>query len=349
MSIRKLGAVRGSPLKCVGIAALVGILTACGGGASPSVEGPIKVGVVPSINTAMPNLAIDEQLGEPHEIELERTTIAGAGSTNQVAALLSGDIDIAVGGTNTVVDAVAEGADIQIIGGVAPLLFSIVLNTDVAAGLDVADNAPWKDKIRALKGLKLAVSPPGSTGNSVLRTLLADAGLDPDKDVELVPITDASAVPPGISQGSYDGSFMALGSGEVNVADGSGTLWLSLPQGEVPAFDDLVGVVSFTTTRFAEANPGVVKGVHNAFADAQQMSVDDPNKAAQVLKQSIFAELEPGVFDQIWNQAQGSYPEGMNFTRKNWQTFLDLFAEDSKKDYGSVEYADLVAEPGRGS
>jgi NitT/TauT family transport system substrate-binding protein len=322
---------------------------AASGGNEPAEMTTVKIGLVPTVNTAMAHLAVEEKLGEEHGVDLVSTTIAGAGSTNQVAALLSGDLDVAIGGTNTVIDAIAEGADVKVIGGVSPLNFSVVLNKEVADGLDVdADDSP-EDKIAALEGLKIAVSPPGSTGNSVLRTVLQDGGLDPERDVEFVPITDVGAIPAGINAGQFDASFVAVGAGEVSVAGGTGVLWLSVPAGDIEALNDFMGVVAFTSGRYAEENPDVIEAVHDTLVSAQEMTAEQPDEVAKVLKDTIFAELDQDVFDATWEQVQDAYPEGMNFTEDNWNTFVELFDESSDKDYASLNYEEFVVEAARGN
>jgi NitT/TauT family transport system substrate-binding protein len=336
-------------------------LSACGGGSDEESSADaggqqgqqelttVKIGLVPTVNTAMPHLAVEEDLGEEFGIDLESTTIAGAGSTNQVAALLSGDLDVAIGGTNTVIDAIAEGADVKVIGSVSPLNFSVVLNKEVADGLDVdADDDP-EDKVAALKGLKIAVSPPGSTGNSVLRAILEDGGLNPDRDVEFVPITDVGAIPAGINSGQFDASFVAVGAGEVSVAGGTGVLWLSIPAGDLEALNDFMGVVAFTSGRYAEENPETIEAVHDALVAAQEMTTENPDEVATILKETIFAELDQDVFDATWAQVENAYPEGMNFTEDNWDTFVELFDESSEKDYASLNYEDFVVEAARGN
>ncbi|MGY1722261.1 ABC transporter substrate-binding protein [Blastococcus sp. SYSU DS0533] len=336
-------------------------LSACGGGDdekssadSGGQQGAqelttVKIGLVPTVNTAMPHLAVEEHLGEEFGIDLQSTTIAGAGSTNQVAALLSGDLDVAIGGTNTVVDAIAEGADVKIIAGVGPLNFSVVLNKKVADGLDVDVEDDPEDRVKALKGLKIAVSPPGSTGNSVLRTILENAGLNPDRDVEMVPITDLGAIPAGLNSGQFDASFVAVGAGEVSVASGDAVLWLSVPKGDLEELNDFMGIVAFTSGRYAQANPDTIDAVHDTLVAAQEMTTEDPDEVAKVLKSTIFAELDQKVFDEVWSQVESAYPEGMSFTEDNWDTFVDLFDEASEKDYASLNYDDFVVKAARGN
>lgn len=320
---------------------------ACGGGAGGEESGTIRIGSVPTLSATKVFVAAEQQLAEEDGYELQMNTVAGAGSTNQVAALLSGDLDVISSGTNTVIDAMAEGADLRIIGSVAPLLYSVVLDADVAADLGVAADAPTEEKVRALKGLKIAASPPGSTGNTVLRTLLENAGLDPERDVELVPLTDAGAIPAGIAQGTFDGSFFAVGSGEVNVADGTGTLWLSIPQGDFPELDDYVGVVMVASGRFVEERPEAAKAVHDALERAYELTKEDPQTVAQLMREEVLPEASTELFDEVWSQVGDAY-ESTSFTQQQWDTFVRLFDDSSDKDYAALDYQDVVAEVARG-
>ncbi|KAB1645101.1 ABC transporter substrate-binding protein [Gulosibacter chungangensis] len=336
------------------IAALV--LTGCAGSPSASetsgaADGElpvVQIGITPSVNNATMNLAVDAEFGDAHGVRLERTTVGGAGSTNQVSALLAGDIDVGVGGTNTIIDAIAQGSDIQIIAGMAPLLFSLTLTDDAAEASGVSPDAPIEERIQALKGLKIAVSPSGSTGNTVLRTILADYGLDADSDVTFVPLNDLGAVPAGLMQGTYDASFAAVGTGEVAVASGDAVTWVSLPQGDIPSFEPYVGIVAYSSKSYIEEHPDEIAAVFAALNDAQQMTVNEPDGVASILKQSIFAEMDDSVFEATWSQVQDSYTEGSQFTEENWNTIVTLFDATSENDYASLNYEDIVAEIARG-
>lgn len=332
------------------------LLTACAspaGAPQSSASGaaevtPVRVGITSSFNNATMNLAIDADLGEPYGIDLERTTIAGAGSTNQVAALLAGDVDVAVGGTNTIVDAIAQGAPLQIIAGMAPLLFSVTVSNAAAERTGVDPDDDIEDRLLALKGMKIAVSPPGSTGNIVLSTMLESVGLDPATDVQLVPLNDLGAVPAGLIQGVYDASFAAIGTGDVAVASGDAVTWVSLPRGDMEDLEDYVGIVAYASKDFIAENPEVAAAVHSSLNDAQELTVDDPEGVGEILKESVFAEMDGDVFAEAWQQAQDAYTVGSSFTEMNWDTFTALFDETSENDYAAIEYDDLVAEFARG-
>ena len=79
------------------------------------------------------------------------------------------------------------------------------------------------------------------------------------------------------------------------------------------------------------------------------MTVDQPDKAAGLLKSTIFKELDQGVFDKTWAQVKGAYTEGSTFTAQNWETLKTLFDATSKNDYAALSYDDLVASFARGT
>ncbi|WP_192496990.1 ABC transporter substrate-binding protein [Gulosibacter chungangensis] len=308
----------------------------------------VKVGITPAINNATFNLAIDGELGQAHGLDLQRTVVGGAGSSNQVSAMLAGDIDISVGGTNTIADAISQGSDIQIIAGHAPLMNNLTLTTDAMEASGVSLDAPLEERIEALKGLKIAVASAGSTSHTVLVSLLTSYGIDVDNDITLVPINDLGAVPAGLMQGTYDAAFASAETGGVAVSSGDAVTWISLPRGDVPEYADYVGLVLYSSRQFIEENPEIIEGVVATLHDAETMARENPDEAGDILKAGIFSDMEPAVFDDAWSQVHASFHQGEKFTKENWQTIVDLFDEGSENDYSALVYEDIVIEPARG-
>lgn len=333
------------------------ILAGCGspdavqGSPAPSSSKPlttVRMGLaIPTFNSALINYVIQDDIDAEHGLDMV-PTMGGAGSTNLVAALRSGGFDVVAVGTATLVDANAEGAKLVVVGGTGGLINNIVLNSKVAERLDVGSDAPIEERFKALRGLTIATSPPGSSSNSTLRYLVKKYGLDPDNDLSIVPVNDPSAIVAGIRQGQFDGSFFGVGIADMNIADGSGELWVSLPRGDVESFKDLVGVVLITTQDYLDKNPDAVAAVHASLADAQQRVEDNPEQVGKVLHEKTFPDLDRNVFDTAWAQAKGGFPDGANFTPKSWQVYKDLFQATSDKDFSVIKYEDLVAPPARG-
>jgi NitT/TauT family transport system substrate-binding protein len=344
--------------KLVAVVAAAGLLlVGCGDphaaeGSAPSgsenAPATVRVGLaIPTFNTALINYVIEEDIDADHGLNMV-PTMGGAGSTNLVAALRSGSFDVVGIGTATLVDANAEGANLVVVGGTGGLINNIVLNSKVADELGVSPDAPIEERIKALRGLTIASSPPGSSSNSTLRYLVKQYGLDPDKDLNIVPVNDPSAIVAGIRQGRFDGSFFGVGIADVNIADGSGELWVSLPRGDIESFKDLVGVVLVATKDYLEKNPEAVAAFHASLADAQQRVEKNPGHVGQVLHDKTFTDLDKNVFDTAWEQAQGGFPPGANFTRDSWDVYKNLFQTTSEKDFSLIKYENLVAPPARG-
>ncbi|MDT2005677.1 hypothetical protein FXW78_14655 [Rhodococcus opacus] len=335
-------------------AALTVALTACGSQSGPlaSDEGGIttvRITSTQSFNTALPALLVEGDFAERFGLDFERVDIAGSGSSNQMAAILSGDADIAGAGSNTVVDAYLGGADIQVIAGDGDIIQSLVVSNNAIERFGVDVDADPRDRVRALRGMKIGAGPTGSAGNSALRVVLNDAGLDPDRDVTLVPLADTgSAVAAGLEQGTFDATWAPVGSGEVAVTRGNATTLVSVPAGEAPALDGYVCNVIFAPTRFIEQNPELVGRIREALAEATRMTKEEPEAAGQILKNSIYSGMDQAVFDLAWNEAVQGYHDGNLFTPEDWNSFVDIFDEYSEHDYAAIDYEDLVHPVARG-
>src|SRR5262249_55655271 len=92
-----------------------------------------------------------------------------------LAALNRGEADVAVVSANHVIQNNATGG--------APML--LVGNTGYNYSAFLA--APSITSISQLKGKKIGTGEPGSTPDQLTRLLLRKLGIDPDKDVTLVP------------------------------------------------------------------------------------------------------------------------------------------------------------------
>lgn len=63
---------------------------------------------------------------------------------------------------------------------------NIVMHREAARAKGITDKSPLAEKIRALKGLKLAASTPGSISHQVFVYYMLKGGLDPQRDADIV-------------------------------------------------------------------------------------------------------------------------------------------------------------------
>lgn len=188
--------------------ALLFIAAACGGTGQPASAPSPSPGATPApppvhLEVSYSNIIGDELplwatkeggFFEKNGLDVNLVNIASA---QGVPAVNAGQVTFAqVGGSETLA-AVANGADLVVIGQLAGV-YPFVL--EVAADIKTVND---------LKGKKVGVSSPGSSSDIATRVALKKMGLDPDKDVFIQPVGSAAnrtaallsgAIQAGVSQ-----------------------------------------------------------------------------------------------------------------------------------------------------
>lgn len=125
------------------------------------------------IGTAVSYIGVDAKLFKQHGIEVEELPIRDTLSAG-VQSLIGVDLLIGFGNPLAVLQPVASGADITVIG------------THVSFGQYGMGVAASVSELKDLRGKKVGVAGLGSRSDLIARVMLRRAGLDPSKDVEMV-------------------------------------------------------------------------------------------------------------------------------------------------------------------
>ena len=185
----------------------------------------------------------DAGIFKQNGLDVEQNYIASA---NVIAALVSGQVAVAQGGGSEALSAAAGGADLVVIGNIVPL-YPYVL--EVAKDVKTVDD---------LKGKKIGVSSFGSASDIATRVALKKVGLDPDKDVSIIPV------------GSSQNRSAALASGAIQGGmDQPPSSYDLEKQGLHPLFD-------MASLKLPTINNGIVvqRGWLNSHKDVAQKYVD---------------------------------------------------------------------------
>jgi len=125
------------------------------------------------VGTAVAYIGVDAGLFKQHGLEVDELPIRDTLSAG-VQSLLGVDLLIGFGNPLAVLQPLASGGDITVIG--SHVSFD-------QYGMGVATSI---DAIKDLKGKKVGVSALGARSDLIARVMLRRAGLDPAKDVEMV-------------------------------------------------------------------------------------------------------------------------------------------------------------------
>src|SRR2546425_10186171 len=156
-----------------------------------------------------------------------------------------------------------------------------------------------------MKGFKLAVPFDYSMHNFLLRYVLAEGGVDPDKDVQI------RAVPPpemvaNLRAGNLDGYLGPDPFNQRAVFEEVGFIWM-LSKDIWPGHP----CCAFATKReFASSAPNTFKAVVNAIVDATQHAHDKANRKAiaAAIAPKNFLNQPVEVLEQVLT---GVYPDGL--------------------------------------
>lgn len=135
--------------------------------------------------------AFEKGIFKDNGLDVDLRSINGGSQTS--AALLSSSVQIAQFGGSEALSAKAGGADVVVVGNMAPV-YPYILYTQKAIKT-VAD----------LKGKKIGVSNIGGSSDIATRAALKKVGLDPDTDVQIVPVGSHSNRTAALLNGSIDG------------------------------------------------------------------------------------------------------------------------------------------------
>ncbi|HLY67061.1 MAG TPA: ABC transporter substrate-binding protein [Chloroflexota bacterium] len=192
------------------------------------------------------------------------------GGPAQLAALLSGQVQVAQAAGFEAVNAAANGADLVVVSVLEPVLaYAFVVPASVKTPAD-------------LKGQKIGVAALGGTGDSAARMSLAKLGLDPAKDVTIVAIGGVPNTRAALASGSIAGAAVPPIDMIALQAQGFYPL-VDLSALAIPA----AGGATVTTRAFASSQRSVLQRYVDAQVQGTQITKQNRQLAIDVLKKQL--------------------------------------------------------------
>ncbi|MEE0420575.1 MAG: ABC transporter substrate-binding protein [Lachnospiraceae bacterium] len=199
-----------------------------------------------------------EYLEDGYEVEVLPFTNPG----DQKTALLAGELDMTGTTMVTAITAAEKGEPIRIVAGLCNKCSALVVKKD--SGIKKPED---------LKGKHIAYVP-GTMHHALLLEVLKRAGLDADKDVELLQI-DFFDMGQALREGSIDAFLSGEPYPSEALLDGYGEIL------EYPYFDDSIGTINAAMIVREETireEPGKVQALVNAHVKATRALQEDEQK-----------------------------------------------------------------------
>lgn len=244
------------------------MLLACGGSpaASPSPGQPTSL--TASYSELIPDewapwAAADGGYFQKNKLDVTLTSIASA---TGIAALLSGQTQIAQLGGSEVLSAAAGGGDLVIVATLVPVFPYVFL---AASGITSPDQ---------LKGKKVGISKKGGSADIATRAALQSMGLSPDSDVTIVETGSATNRVAALRSGAIQGGVSQPPESTKLVSSGFVVL-LDLAKNKIPAANTVVA----TTGAYLKDHRAVIQAYVDSLVQALTRLRKDEAFADQVL------------------------------------------------------------------
>jgi NitT/TauT family transport system substrate-binding protein len=233
-----------------------------------------------------------------------------------MTATLAGDADILGSGVELNIATHEKGRKIVAFAAlVTQLMQQIVAQEEVSKRTGVTSSSPAAERLKALKGLKIGITGPGSSTDRFTRYLVSLGGYNPDRDVEIIPLGESGPILAAFQQKRIDAFFFSSPTPERAILEMKGFTLVNLAKGEFePLRDFLFNVLSATPEWLAKNGDKAVRvtrAVAQGLADIHEKPLE-----AKAAAQKYFPKLEPRILDAAFEQALPGYPKTLRIARR---------------------------------
>lgn len=202
---------------------------------------------------------------------------------------------------------------------------NVVVSAEVAQKIGLTGNPnaiPVAKRIEALKGLKLAAHTPGSSPDQTLRFLVRQAGMDPERDLQVLPIAGAPILA-ALEQKRIDGfAFSSPLADTATVKQGAKILF-SFADGSYPPLADQLSISMVCSRDWVEKQPEAAAAVLRAMWRAMKLMKSDP-AAAKAAAKKAFDTLEDPIFNAAFETNRLAFPDNPRISRAQMERAIDF-------------------------
>lgn len=271
-------------------------------------------------------LAQEKDLFGKHGLKVKLVSFDVGAST---AALISGDVQIAIGGP-ALVDAALKTNKVKVFGTYGQIALSLYAKNISA--------------LEELKGHTVGATTPGGAIDTVARTLIRAIGMQQGKDVKVLYTGSNPATLAAISEGKIEAGVISPPA--TSQAEQMGLKQIA-KMSDVKGVLGLYGVMGLNQP-FAEKNPQAIESFLKAFKEASELTQTD--KAATKAALGKYTKVQDDkVLDVSYDAYKTFWPTDFHLPESETQYILDELSEKNPAakttkpaDVVDHRYADAV-------
>jgi NitT/TauT family transport system substrate-binding protein len=256
---------------------------------------------------------VAQQKGYFREEGLEAELVNTGGGGPDVQIVLAGRAEFTVNDGAQVLPTVQQGQKLTcVLALLNRSIVNVTMRKAVADKVGIVANTPAADRLKALKGLKIGVTRPGALTWQMARYNVIGAGMDPDKDVQIVGMGDAPSLAAALKQGNLDAIYISVPIGETLVAQGAAVTLLDNSRGDDPSLPSFLMEGLWATPEFIRTKRPVVAKAVAAYRKASTyLAKSEPADIAATLKPVFSGLADDVLLEGVKRVKQAVSPSGV--------------------------------------
>jgi NitT/TauT family transport system substrate-binding protein len=212
-------------------------------------------------------VGVDKGFFAKQGFDVEVTQTSGDGP--DVDALIAGSVDFTVSTPNRLLTAHEQGKPLLAVMNLGNrMAIECFMNKETAAKLGVSVTMPLEQRIKALKGLTVAGTRPGSLSYLLLVGYAKRFGLEPQKDLKIIGIGGPAALIPAVENNQVAVACIGSPTPELAVSRGKAVMLTNNLGGTDREMDNWLFELLYVRPEYAKANPDTVRRMVRGFLDA---------------------------------------------------------------------------------
>lgn len=304
-----------------GFVRTVVVIAACVAMSAVQAQPKYKVNqVVATVSFAFLPVYVAEYSGYFAEEGVDLTTTRAATAQAGLAAVASGSGAYYLSTPAAGARSAAAGANVINCGALMTQNpTNIVVSAEVAKkfNLSSAIAVPIDQRIKMLKGLRLAAHTAGSSPDLTLRFMLRHAGLNPESDVQIQPIVQ-NAILAAMEQKRIDGFAYSSPLADTAVAKYDAKILIALADGDYPPLANMLSISMVCNRDWVNKQTDAAAATLRAIWRAMRLMKSDPAKA-RLAARKAFPNLDDKIFDMAFEANRKAFPDSPEITRAQMQ------------------------------
>jgi NitT/TauT family transport system substrate-binding protein len=254
----------------------------------------------------------------------EQGNASGKGEPAGIVA--SGESEFLVGAPAGPMKSTLAGQPLTMFAGLVTTYASnIVIKESAASTAGIADGATNEEKAQALQGLRIATTGAGAGPDLLVRYIATElGGLDPDRDVKLVPVQGGeAAILAAVENDAVDGFCLSSPASDTGI-ESFGMQYLF--DMSTDPIEELVGylyIVMSARPQTLEEREDDVAAYCRALQRALNGIKSEPDDFKSVME-VLFEGIEPAIFEKGFEANKGIYGETIAITEKQFDQSVDF-------------------------